>query len=121
MGNVIPVLILTDCWSDFVKDPDKLLDTIWEEATQSKRWDLGIGAYGGGLKVAPYSHSSTPRTLFAFQNSFIEMDGYSRSTQKLIDRGFADNLREYIAMARGQLDELEQEIENPFRNEGEGK
>lgn len=121
MGNMITALMLTDCWSDFEKNPQKFLDTIWEEAT-SNDGQLGLGAYGGGLKVARYSHADTPRLFFTWRNSLVEMSPYSKETTRLMDQGFEGQLRDYIRICRFELDSLEEELDNSFRTEkGEEK
>ena len=109
MGNMVNVTLLTDCWDQMKKDP-KLFEEIEKRAFHYGDYP---DAYGGGLHVEPYRHSSD-FVLYAMQgNTTIELSKYNPRTMELVERNdsMRDLLRSQIKTARFLLEGLEEEIE----------
>lgn len=105
MGNMITVTFLTDRWTDFEKDPKKVLDQIEEVA-----FHQNTGANGWyGIKVMPLRHADNPGLFFTHQNSTIELSPWNKETMELVQRSPEQRagLRSDIETARWFLDKLE--------------
>ena len=105
MGNMIPVMLLTDTFDQLDNDPKGAVNRIWDLAT-----DGGGQALGGGMKVLPLRHSSSESVIYCGRNSFIELPPYSAQIRSVMETNPAV-VQEIIDLARSQIDALERMLQ----------
>jgi hypothetical protein len=112
MGNMVTVTILTDCWDQMRKDPQKFVDAIHEGISDPHGRHCRYNQYGGGLKVMPWRHADNVGIFYTNHNSTIELSKYNPETQELLQRNesMRDLLRQAIRDTRWFVDELEEQV-----------
>lgn len=108
MGNMVNVSLLTDCWSDFEKDPERLLRAITAEGLHgSSRYPYGEDTMSG-VTAHPYHHADEFALYAQWQNMSIHLSRWDRRTEELAQRpAMREHLRNQISQARFHLTELE--------------
>lgn len=110
MGNMVNVSLLTDCWTDFEKDPERLLRAITAEGLHGEdRYPYGRDTMSG-VQAHRYHHAGDFALYSQYHNLSVHLSKWDRRTEELARTSphMREHLMGLIEKARFHLDQLQE-------------
>jgi hypothetical protein len=112
MGNMVNVSLLTDCWSDFERDPERLLRAITAEGMYGDpHYPYGPDAMQG-VTAHPYHHADSHEIYSDHRNLSLCLSRWDKRTIEFAQSEHGrEDLRRRIEVSRWSLDQLEKTLD----------